>query len=224
MSLIPRIRVLCVDDHEFLIEGLAARMSLEPDLEYVGRLPTADDLVTKAKECRADVVLLDLGMPGSDPLERLVDLKRALPDVEVVILSAHVRDRYIDVALERGASGYFSKSDTPVAIFEGIRRAMSGRLALSDEVAGRLRDGSRAGVTRGSGSEKGRSRLSMLSPRELEVLRLVGRGMSRAQIAREFCRSLKTIDAQHTSIMKKLDIHDRAELTRFAIVEGVVEA
>ncbi len=214
--------MLCVDDHELIADGLAARMAVEPDLECVGHLESADLLVATVKELRAQVVLLDLSMPGPDPLERLVDLKRACPEVAVVVLSAHVRDHFIDTALARGASGYFSKYDSSASIFEGIRRATLGRIALSDEVSSRLRHGSVPGH---SGTATGSmSRLSSLSPRELEVLRLVGKGMSRAQIARDFCRSLKTIDAQHTSIMKKLDIHDRAELTRFAIAEGLVEA
>ncbi len=218
MSLRAPINVLCVDDHELLIEGLASRIALEPDLAYVGRLPDADRLVERAKELRADVVLLDIDMPGPHPLERISMLREQLPSVKVVILSAHVRDHYIDSALERGAAGYYSKADSPAAIIDGIRKAHSGRRALSDEVLERLRAG---GDTRGT---DGRSRLSLLSPRELEVLRLIGHGRSRADIARTFCRSLKTIDSQHTSIMKKLDIHDRAELTRFAIAEGLVEA
>lgn len=218
MALRAPINVLCVDDHELLIEGLAARMSVEPDIAYVGRLPDAESVVERARELHANVILLDIDMPGVSPLDRLIDLRSALPGVKVVILSAHIRDHYIDTALSRGAAGYFWKGDKPTAIIDGIRRAASGRLAVSDEVAERLRS------TRSNTAGDGRSRLSLLSPRELEVLRLVGRGMSRADIARAFCRSMKTIDSQHTSIMKKLDIHDRAELTRFAIAEGLVEA
>ncbi|MDZ4830536.1 MAG: response regulator transcription factor [Phycisphaerae bacterium] len=219
MALQSRIRVVCVDDHELVIDGLTGRMALEPDLMCVGHLSSADLLVERARDWKADVVLLDIDMPGANPLERLGELKRLEPKVAVVIVSAHVRDHYIDMALKHGALGYYSKSDSPARIFEGIRQAHGGRLSLSDEVAERLNAHKRAG--RGT---EWKTRLSALSPRELEVLRLVGRGMSRADIARAFCRSLKTIDAQHTSIMKKLDIHDRAELTRFAIAEGLVEA
>jgi two-component system nitrate/nitrite response regulator NarL len=219
MSRRAQINVLCVDDHELLMEGLAARMALEPDLVCVGRLTTATEVVEKAQQLRADVILLDIDMPGVNPLDRLIDLTRVLPDVAVVMLSAHLRDHYIDTALDRGAKGYFVKTSTPGEIFEGIRAAANGRVALGAEVRERLV----AGEQRASPATANRSKLSLLSPRELEVLRLVGRGMSRAEIARTFCRSLKTIDAQHTSIMKKLDIHDRAELTRFAIAEGLVE-
>lgn len=200
------------------MEGLAARMSLERDLVCVGQLTSADCVVGKARELHADVVLLDIDMPGVNPLDRLIDLSRELPEIAVVMLSAHLRDHYIDTALDRGAKGYFVKSAPPTEIFDGIRAAAGGGMALGADVQERLH----AAVGRPTDSPA-RSRLSLLSPREMEVLRLVGKGMSRAEIARTFCRSLKTIDAQHTSIMKKLDIHDRAELTRFAIAEGLVE-
>jgi DNA-binding NarL/FixJ family response regulator len=224
MSLQSRINILCVDDHELLIEGLAARMSLEPDLAFVGRLPDAECIVERARELRANVILLDIDMPGVNPLERLNDLRESLPEVKVVMLSAHIRDHYIDTALDRGAAGYFWKGDKPSAIIDGIRKVVTGRRALSEEVAERLRSSGTGSANSGRIAPERRSRLSLLSPRELEVLRLIGHGKSRADIARAFCRSLKTIDSQHTSIMKKLDIHDRAELTRFAIAEGLVEA
>lgn len=216
MTLVARTNVLCVDDHELLLEGLTARISLEPDIAIVGRLTTADRIVESVRELRAHVVLLDIDLPGANPLDRLFDLRDQVPEARVIMLSAHIRDHYIDVALARGARGYLWKGDAPTVIIDGIRKVVSGRIALSAEVAERLR--ACAGT-----SSVGGSRLSTLSPREVEVLRLVGKGMSRADIARTFCRSLKTIDAQHTSIMKKLDIHDRAELTRFAIAEGLVE-
>lgn len=212
------IRVLCVDDHEFLSEGLAARMSLERDMECVGRLSSAENLLQEVQRVRPDVVLLDLEMPGPDPLERLPELKCAAPETEVLILSAHVRDSYIDTALARGAAGYFAKSDAPAAIFEGIRRVARGGQAFGKEIAERLDQGSY------SNGEQKESKLRALSPRELEVLRMIGRGMCRADIARQLFRSAKTIDAHHTAIMRKLDIHDRAELTRYAIREGLVEA
>jgi two-component system response regulator NreC len=211
------IRVLCVDDHEFLSEGLAARLALERDMECVGRLNNAENLVDEVRRTRADVVLLDLEMPGPDPLERLPDLARQAPDAKVVILSAHVRDSYIDAALQRGASGYFAKTDPPAAIFEGVRQVAAGGQAFGKDITERLERAAASG-------QHSESKLRTLSPREMEVLRLIGRGMSRADIARQLFRSLKTIDAHHTSIMRKLDIHDRAELTRYAIREGLVEA
>jgi two-component system response regulator NreC len=199
-----------------MTEGLAARMALERDMECVGRLESAADLSDAVRRLGAGVVLIDLEMPGPDPIEQIELLKRSNPEVQVVILSGYVRDHLIDRALAAGASGYFSKSDAPNAIFEGIRAAARGTQALGSDISEHMR-------TSTNGDGDSRSRLSSLTPRELQVLRLIGRGMCRADIARELFRSLKTIDAHHTSIMKKLDIHDRAELTRYAIQEGLVQ-
>ncbi|MBL9147423.1 MAG: response regulator transcription factor [Phycisphaerae bacterium] len=220
MSIRPTISIACVDDHEMLLDGMATRIASEPDLRLVGRLSSADLLVERAREWKPDVILLDIEMPGADPLQQVARLAVAMPDIAVIIVTAFVRDHYIDTALDHGVLGFFSKCDPPSEIIAGIRRVHLGRPALGPSVAARL-DPER--ISRGR-KLRDRSRLGALSPRELEVLRLVGRGMSRAEISKMACRSRKTIDAQHTSIMRKLDIHDRAELTRFAIGEGLVEA
>jgi len=214
-----KIRLLCIDDHELIIEGLAARAEVEPDMEIVGRLGSADDMMAEVERLKPDIVMLDLAMPGNSPLDAMAEARRRVPTTRFVVLTAHVRDVNVAAALRLGAAGFFSKNDTPEAIFDGIRSAARGEQALSEEVAERIE-------AHGPGADptKTRTRLDDLSPRELEVLRLIGRGMSRADIARHLVRSLKTIDAHHTSIMRKLDIHDRAELTRYAIREGLVEA
>lgn len=209
------IRILCVDDHEFIAEGLAALVAGEHDLESVGRLPSAQGLLDAIKRLRPHVVLLDLEMPGPPPLEAMADARRVHPEVAIVVLSGHARDISIRGAIDCGAAGYFSKADSPKSILEGVRRVANGGSAYGAEIAERME----AASTRGAPPT---TKLDSLSPRELEVLRLIGRGMSRADIARQLCRSHKTIDAHHTAIMRKLDIHDRAELTRYAIREGLV--
>lgn len=210
--------MLCVDDHAFLVEGLRARMALEPDMEVVGRLPSADALLRTVEQLQPDIVLLDIEMPGADPFTALADLRRLRPQTRVVILSAHVRDHYLDMAAQAGAWGYFSKSDSPEAILDGVRQVSRGQFALGPEVRRRQRSAAPAQADGGPSSK-----LESLSPRELEVLRLIGRGLSRSQIAQTLHRSPKTVDAHRESIMRKLDIHDRAALVRFAIREGLVE-
>jgi len=165
-----QIRVLCVDDHTFLAEGLAARINQERDRTCVGCLTSAERLVEDATRLRADVVLLDLEMPGPDALEALSELKRTNENVHVVVLSAHVRDHYIDQALRTGATGYFSKNDSPEAIIAGVRAVYQDQSAFGTAVQDRM-------VQNGSG-ENGNfdSKLNELTPRELEVLRLIAKG------------------------------------------------
>ncbi len=214
------IRVLCVDDHAFLAEGLKLKISLDPGMAWVGWLPDAKGLVQEVVQRRPDVVTLDIEMPGPDPFEALADISRRCPDARVLMLSAYVRDHYLDAAVEAGAWGYLSKGDDPDEIVSAIRRVARGEFVLSPSVEERCpvaagRPGRRA--------EKPASRSQLLTAREQQVLRMIGRGLSRASIAKELFRSSKTIDAHQQSIMRKLQIHDRVDLVRYAIREGLVE-
>ena len=213
------IRILCVDDHSFLVEGLAARFELERDLEHVGSLPNAANLVGEAKRLRPDIVLLDIEMPGPDPFEAADDLRRQCPDVRTVFLSAYVRDHYITAAAKAGAWGYFSKSESADDIVKGIRTVAGGEVAFGPKVQERCQ----ASEAEGRRPVPPSSKLESLTTREQEVLRMIGRGLSRSQIAETLCRSPKTVDGHRESIMEKLGIHDRGELVRFAIREGLVE-
>ena len=218
----PPIRVLCVEDHAFLVDGLRARFEMEADISCVGHLKSAERLVSVAQELRPDIVLMDIEMPGPDPFETVVDLMRTLPSSRVVFLSAYIRDHYINAAVDAGAFGYLSKSDETDEIIESIRTvARRGVFVLSSKVKARC--------TPTKGHKQGQpsplaSKLDSLTPREHEVLRMIGRGMKRTEIAKTLCRSVKTIDGHREKIMSKLDIHDRGELVRFAIREGLAEA
>jgi len=216
------IRVLCVDDHAFLAEGLKSKLSLEPDMEFVGWLPDASGLVKQARALRADVVTIDLEMPGPDPFEAIDDLRRVLPETRTIVLSAHVRDRYLDAAVAAGAWGYLSKSDDPDAIVAAVRKVVMGRFALGPSLEGRsllLPEKKR----KRKREARPVSRSTLLTTREEQILRMIGRGMARHEIATTLHRSAKTIDAHRQSIMRKLEIHDRVELVRYAIREGFVE-
>jgi len=217
----PPIRVLCVDDHAFLVEGLQARLSLAKDMEYVGRLSTAEGLVNECLRVRPDIVLLDIEMPGPDPFEAIEDLRRQCPNTRVIVLSAYVRDHYIDAAVSAGAWGYLSKHDEPEKIIHSIREVNNGAFVFGPKVSGRFT--MRARPTSGEPSQP-RTKVQSLTPREQQILRLIGKGLSRAQIAKTLCRSPKTIDAHRAAIMEKVDIHDRTELALYAVREGLVEA
>jgi DNA-binding NarL/FixJ family response regulator len=207
------IRILCVDDHEVMLEGLVRRIALEPDLLVVGRLSSASDLIAEARRYRPDLVVLDIAMPGTDPFDAATDLQAQLPDTRTVFLTAHVRDRYLDRAFHCGAWGYLYKGDSLDDIIDGLRRAAAGTFVMSpvllrtlDEVPARPR-----------------SKLGSLTPRELQVLELIGRGLSSGEIADTLHRSRKTIDTHRASLMKKLGIHDRTGLALYAVAEGLVD-
>ncbi|MHC4910043.1 MAG: response regulator [Planctomycetota bacterium] len=213
-------RILCVDDHDLLVNGLRARFDLESDLKCVGHLPSAEQLLHTVVEDPPDIILLDIEMPGPDPFEAADDIRRQHPGTRVIFLSAHIRDHYISAAVRAGAWGYFSKSDDTDSIVDGIRAVVRGRFAFGPKVQERCKPTN--GRRRGEMTPPN-TKLDMLSPREQEVLRLIGRGMTRSQIALALCRSPKTVDGHREKIMEKLDIHARGELVRFAIREGLVE-
>ncbi|MGQ0612807.1 MAG: response regulator transcription factor [Planctomycetaceae bacterium] len=215
-----QVRVLCVDDHPFLYEGLRARLSLERDMLCVGHLASAHNLLAEVRRLEPGVILLDIEMPGPDPFEALGDLQRRHPGVRSIILSAYVRDHYVEAAISAGAWGYLSKGESPDAIVEAIRKVGEGEFALGAEVKERCRlrrEGS------GWRAERPSSKLGLLTPREQQILRFIGKGLSRADIAKTIFRSPKTVDAHRNSIMEKLGFNDRVDLVRYAIREGLVE-
>jgi DNA-binding NarL/FixJ family response regulator len=215
------IRVLCVDDHPFLVEGIRARLRLEPELELVGELPSADSLVAEAKKRNVDIVLMDVAMPGLDPFTAATDLRRQCPEIRTIFLSAHIRDHYLDAAFRAGAWGYLYKGDDMEDIIQAITRVAQGEYAFSPRVLERVRVQSVAGQPR---KPQRASKLDTLTPMEVQILRMIGQGLSRTRIARDLHRSVKTVDTHRAAIMQKLNIHDRTELALFAAREGLVDS
>ncbi|MFN0131548.1 MAG: response regulator [Phycisphaerales bacterium] len=230
------IRVLCVDDHVVLVEGLKARFAIDGGIEIVGRLATAARLEEEVGRLRPDVVILDIEMPGPDAFEMTDRMRRKHPDVRVMVLSAHIRDAFISASFKAGVCAYFAKSDELEDIIRGIyqvARSESGSFLLGPKVRERCRP---APTRKGADERSARNDTSVmrmgtpvtmldsLTSREAEILRLIGKGLSRSQIAAQFCRSVKTIDAHQGRMMRKLGIATRADLMRFAIREGLAQA
>lgn len=215
------VRVLCVDDHAFLLEGLAARFASEPEFEICGTLESADQLVETILEKQPDIVLLDIEMPGRDAFDVLEELAEREVTTRVVLLSGYIRQTYLDMAIKSGAWGYLSKRDEPGTIVAAIRDVRAGRFAFSPEVVSKC--GLEPEQARTARRDQVTSRIGRLTSRELQILRMIGRGMPRNEIASAIHRSPKTVDAHRSSIMDKLNLHDRVELARFAIREGLVE-
>ncbi len=214
------IGIVVVDDHEIAREGVRARLEMENDLEIYAECVNADDIIPVCDKYQPQIVLMDVDMPGADPFTMIADLRRMNPGVRVIMLSAYARDGYIDAAVQSGAWGYLSKTDSFDGIIRAIRKVTSGQFAYPPEVLERfeLVDGH---LRTKAGAKS--TPVATLTPRELEVMRLIAKGLSTKEIAAVLHRSAKTIDAHRTSLMKKLQIDDRVELTRFAIREGLVE-
>ncbi len=227
-----RVRALCVDDHALLVEGLKAQFAIDNEVQCVGYLPSAANLLEEVSRLQPDVVLLDIEMPGPDVFEMADRLRHMHRNVRFLFLSAHVRDGYLAAAYTCGASGYFAKGDDLEDIVAGVRevaRSAEGVFVMGPKVRQRCQPGKAGAVAsrstgRQSSDPRPKTTLEALTPREIEVLRLIGKGLSRNEIARELARSAKTVDGHQERILKKLRVGSRAELMKFAIREGLAEA
>lgn len=221
------VRVLCVDDHAVLVEGLRAQFATDGRIRLVGRLESAEKLLEEVSRLHPDVVILDIEMPGPDVFEMADRLRRMHPEVRFVFLSAHVRDGYLASAYKCGAWGYFSKGDDLEEIVNGIMevaRNTGGTFVMGPKVRDRCGKVSDAAREASPNSDSQATLLDGLTPREVEILRLIGKGKSRSEIAAELCRSAKTIDGHQERMLRKLGLASRADLMRFAIREGFAEA
>ncbi len=213
------ISIVLADDHALVREMLAQLLQDEGDMVVLASVANARDAVRKSALFCPNVVLMDIDMPGLSAFEAGRDLKSHCPDARLVFLSAFFHDRYIEQALALEAAGFITKSEPPETIIKAIRAVMTGRVYFSQEVQARI-------VVDATGarlSQSPETRANLLTERELQVLLYVARGLSKKEIARTMDISVKTVEQHTTHIMEKLDIHDRVELARFAIREGLAE-
>lgn len=209
----PPVRVLLVDDHLVVRQGLRAFLQLQPDIEVVGEAAGGDAAVAAAASARPDVVLMDLLMPDGDGVSAIRALAAAAPEARVLVLSSFADDERVFAAMQAGAAGYLLKDVLPDALADAIRDVRRGRPALHPEVAARLMR--RVADPAGAAVEH-------LTPREREVLQLVVEGYANKQIARRLRIAEKTVKTHVSSILQKLGVADRTAAAVLAIRQGLV--
>jgi DNA-binding NarL/FixJ family response regulator len=210
-----KTKILLVDDHVIVRDSLARRLEDEPDLEVPHTAGDADEGLALAEANGFDVIVMDINMPGMSCFEAAKRLQTSHPDLPLVFLSAYWNDAFIEQAQGVGAVGLLSKSDEPDLLINAIRTVVDGGVFLSDEVRGRFESDS------GEAPDESKTKLSTLTPREVDVLRWVGMGQSRKQMAAQLGISENTVAVHTNRIMRKLDIHDRVGLARFSIKIGL---
>ncbi len=215
-----RIRVLLIDDHDLVRQMLVERLAREPDLDVIGAASSAEEGVSLVAHTSPDVVVMDIGMPGASAFDAARQIRMIAPTAGLLFLSGLITDRYVRDALAAGANGYLIKTEPPARVAEAIRQVAAGQSVFSQDVQSRMVLDERSAKV----PDAGATRMSTLSPREVEVLRYVARGMATKEIAQIMHLSPKTVDNHRTKLMEKLGIHDRVELARFAIREGLTEA
>lgn len=211
---------MLADDHTLLRISLGTLLDRTEGLELVGSVPTGHDAVRAVQELRPDVLILDIDMPGQDAFQAARAVIEGSPETRVLFLTAFTSDHDVESALQAGARGYVVKSEPPGTLIEAIRTVARGRLWFSPAMEARIEfrdDGPHL-------RDRSVGLFECLTPRELETLRYLARGLTKREIADIMHVSVKTVEKHTTNVMAKLDVHDRVQLARLAISEGLARA
>ena len=211
------IRVLIADDHKIMLAGLRSLLEKQVEFEVVGEAENGRRAVKMALETKPDVVVMDVSMPDLNGIEATTQVVDSLPETRVIALSMHSDKRFVMGMLQAGASGYLLKDCASQELANAIRQVADGKKYLSPEITGVVIDD----FLKGGFSGEAATVKAVLSAREREVLQLIAEGWSTKQIASHLYVSVKTIETHRRQIMKKLDLHTIADLTKYAIREGL---
>jgi two-component system, NarL family, response regulator NreC len=209
-------RILLVDDHELMREGLRSILESEDNVKIVGEASSGREAVALAHTLEPDVVVMDVGMKDLNGIDATHQIVRDRPAVRVIALSSHSDSRYVSAMLEAGACGYVLKANAYADLREALRAARQGKSYLCAEVTKAVVDASLHGP-------RGRVDPAVLSEREREVLQLLAEGQTSPQIGKRLFIATSTVETHRRSIMRKLGIHSVADLTKWAIREGLTQ-
>jgi DNA-binding NarL/FixJ family response regulator len=213
------ITVLLADDHMLVRQGLRALLALDSGIQVVAEASDGREAVTLTKKHQPDVLVMDIAMPQLNGIGATRQIVAESPATKIIILSAHSDDPYIQRVLEAGAVGFLIKQSSAQCLSTAIREVMNGKKFFSPSIAKRiLEQKPTPEKLRGAKSATG------LTPRELEVLQLVAEGAPNKQVAAKLGISIKTVEKHRQHLMDKLNIHDTAGLTRYAIARGIIES
>jgi DNA-binding NarL/FixJ family response regulator len=213
-----KTRILLADDHALVRRGLKLMLDAEPDLEVVAEAGDGAEAIRQALSQELDLAIIDISMPRMTGLQAIAELRRRRPQVRTLILSMHENEQYLYEALKAGASGYVLKTVADRDLVEACRAAMRGEAFVYPGVMTSLiRDYLR------QAHQDEPIRADPLTPREREVVKLIAESYSTREIADALVISEKTVDRHRANILEKLGMHDRVELTRYAIRRGLVE-
>jgi two-component system response regulator NreC len=216
-----KIRVLIADDHAVLRSGLRMLINTQPDMDVVGEVADGQEALKKSRELRPDIVLMDITMPGGNGLKAIEGLRMECPKTRVLILTMHDDEAYLRAALAAGGSGYVVKKAADTELLSAIRAVHGGHTFVDLMPGGESPELAVQGISNRPHSEKSRG---LLSQREREVLTLVAVGYTHQQIAERLNLSIKTVETYRSRLAEKLNLRTRADLVRYAIELGLLDA
>ena len=217
-ELIPVKRVLLVEDHKLLREGIKFMLAGEKQFDLVGEAGDGQDAIRQLKTCKPDLVLLDLTMPRVDGFSVLRAIKKDSPRTRVLVLTVHDSEQYVHEALRAGADGYCLKDSSRDEMLKAMRSVLNGKMYISPTIAKSVMSGSLSGQK----TTKEKSSWEALTPREREVLKLIAESYQNKEIAQILGISVKTVEKHRGNLIEKLDLHSSSALTAFAYEHGLI--
>ena len=212
----PRcLRILLADDHVTVRHGLKLLVESQDDMEVVAEASDGAAAVQLAMECRPDIIVMDVSMPGMNGLVATQTLRRMLPSAAIVTLTRHADDAYLQELLRAGASAYVLKQSAPAELLQAIRATGAGGQYVDSSLTARVTAG-----FLGREGRMGSRGTTAITEREAEVLRLIASGYSNKEIAQQLDLSVKTVEAHKANAMRKLDLNSRIDIVRYAILQG----
>ncbi len=213
-----KLSIVLADDHTILRAGLRALLTADPSFEIVGEARDGREAVRCVEKLGPDLLLMDLSMPRMSGMDAIREIKKRYPDTKIIALTVHKTEEYLLTTLQAGADGYVLKDATHDELIMAIKNVMGGKSYLSPSVSEKIIEG----YLDGKKSNRSLSSWESLSQREREVLKLIAEGYKNKEIAEDLCISLKTVEKHRANLMKKLDLHNAAALTVYAVDKGLV--
>jgi DNA-binding NarL/FixJ family response regulator len=216
----PKTTILLADDHTVVRQGLRSLLAAESDIEVVGEAETGRQALQLARKLKPDVIVMDIAMPLLNGLEATRQIVQEMPAARIIILSSYSDDEYVEQLTSAGAIGDLLKQNAANDLIKAIREARQGNAYFSPTISRRMLEHYRRAFANGQPARKA---AETLTSREREVLQLIAEGNTNKQIAAELCISIKTVEKHRQQVMDRLNIHDIAGLTRYAIAKGIIE-
>ncbi|MGD8386695.1 MAG: response regulator transcription factor [Desulfobacteraceae bacterium] len=210
------IRVMLADDHNIVREGLRRIIEESGDIHVIAEAEDGRQAMERIRSSVPDVAVVDISMPGMDGLELISLISVELPELPILVLTMHEEEQYVVRAISTGARGYVTKRSASEELVAAIRKVYAGGRYLTESAAESL-------AVRLARGKKGLSPLDSLSNREVQVLRRLALGQTNREIAESYCLSIKTVDTYRSRLLKKLNLRNNADLSRFAIQTGLIE-
>ena len=213
-----KLSIVLADDHTILREGLRALLTADASFEILGEARDGREAVRCVEKLGPDLLLIDLSMPRMSGMDAIREIKKRYPETKIIALTVHKTEEYLLTTLQAGADGYVLKDATHAELITAIKNVMGGKSYLSPGVSEKVIEG----YLEGKKSNRSLSSWESLSQREREVLKLIAEGYKNKEIAEDLCISLKTVEKHRANLMKKLDLHNAAALTVYAMDKGLV--